>query len=77
MQGLSSVKMFIAHNTKGISQFSSLQRYKTSKKSCFILMKSWMLAPFETHMYFSMEMLWSTFVPIQDSPIDPMQKGDN
>ena len=36
-----------------------------------------MLTPFETHIYFSIEMLWSTFTPMQDSSIDPMLKGDN
>ena len=36
-----------------------------------------MFTPFETHMYFPIEMLWSTFPPIQGSPIDPMQKGEN
>ena len=34
-----------------------------------------MLTPFETHAYFPNEMLWSTFMPTQDSPNDPMQKG--
>ena len=33
--------------------------------------------PFETHTYFSIEMLWSTFTPTQDSAIDPVIKGDN
>ena len=36
-----------------------------------------MLIPFETSRHFSIEMLWSTFAPAQDSPIDLMQKGDN
>ena len=36
-----------------------------------------MLTPFETYMHFSMEMIWSTFAPTQDSPIDLMLKGDN
>ena len=31
----------------------------------------------ETHAYFSLEMLWSTLAPAQDSSIDPMLKGDN
>ena len=34
-----------------------------------------MATPFETHMYFKIEMLWTTFMPTKDSPIDPMQKG--
>ena len=36
-----------------------------------------MLTPFKTYMHFSIEMLWSAFMPTQDSPIDLMQKGDN
>ena len=32
--------------------------------------------PFETHMHFSIEMLWTTFAPTQDSSIDPMQSED-
>ena len=36
-----------------------------------------MLTPYETHMYFPIEMPWSTFTPIQNSPIDLMLKEDN
>ena len=53
----------------------NLKGIKLHEKLCFILLKSWMLTPFETHMYFSIEMLWSTFAPTPNSPIDSMQKG--
>ena len=36
-----------------------------------------MLTPFETYIYFPIEMLWSTFASPQDSLIDSMIKGDN
>ena len=47
------------------------------KNHVIILLKSWMSTPFETHTYFSIEMLWTTFALTLDSPIDPMQKGDD
>ena len=34
-----------------------------------ILLKSWMSTPFETHTYFSIEMLWTTFAPRQILPL--------
>ena len=33
--------------------------------------------PFGDLYAFSIELLWSTFIPTQDSPIDLMLKGDN
>ena len=42
------------------------------KNHIIVLLKS-----FEMHIYFSIEMLWTTFALTKDSPIDPMQKGDN
>ena len=47
------------------------------KNDVLYLLKSWMLTPFETYMLFSIELLWSTCAPTQDSPIDLIQKGDN
>ena len=78
MQELYIIQIPFAHNTKGITQVNLFfKRYKIIQRSCFILLKSWMLTPFKTYMHFSIELLWSTFTPMQDSPIDLMLKGDN
>ena len=46
------------------------------KNHIIILLKSWISTPLESHTYFSIEILWTTFIPTQHSSIDSMLSED-
>ena len=48
-----------------------------NEKSCYYIIEILAVHPFQDPYAFSIEMLWTTFTLTKDSPIDPMQKGDN
>ena len=53
------------------------KRYKNLRKSCIILVKSWMLTPFETHTCFPIENDMVNFHRSKISLTDTKLTGDN
>ena len=45
---------------------------KQVKNHIIILLTPWTWTPFQTHTGFSIEMLWTIFMPTQNFPIHPM-----
>ena len=53
-----------------------LKRYKQVKNYIIIYLTSWRLTSFQTHIDFSIEMLWTVFMLIQNSPTDSVLTED-